>query len=110
MPLQEAGRYLASELVLARANRSVRLFDQVVAALAEGRQPDAASVEATGYLMRTTAVYGNGKFGIADRDLIKGRPEAFGPFRAEMLTVYLIRLFTVDLVEHLRTCEEAPRR
>ena len=101
VPRQEAGRYLASELVLARANRSVRLFDMVVAALAEGRQPDALAVEAIGYLMRTTAVYGNGKFGIADRDCIKDRPELKGPFRAEMLTVYLIRLFTVDLVEHL---------
>ena len=28
--------------ILARANRSVRLFDRVVAALSEGRQPDAA--------------------------------------------------------------------
>jgi hypothetical protein len=101
VPLQEAGRYLASELVLARANRSVRLFEEVVAALAQGRQPDARSVENTGYLMRTTAVYGNGKFGLADRDLIKDRPELSGPFQAEMLTVYLIRLFTVDLVERI---------
>ena len=101
VPLQEVGRYLSSELVLARANRSVRLFDQVLSALCEGRQPDRAAVEATGYLMRTTAVYGNGKFGIADRDLIMDRPELTGPFRAEMLTVYLIRAFTVDLVEHL---------
>jgi hypothetical protein len=101
VPLQEAGRYLASELVLARANRSVRLFDQVVTTLAAGRQPNAAAVEATGYLMRTTAVYGNGKFGIADRDLLKDRPELDAPFRAEMLTVYLIRAFTLDLVEHL---------
>ena len=101
VPLQEIGRYLSSELVLARANRSVRLFDQVLSALCEGRQPDRAAVEATGYLMRTTAVYGNGKFGIADRDLIMDRPELTGPFRAEMLTVYLIRAFTVDLVEHL---------
>jgi hypothetical protein len=101
VPLQEAGRYCASELVLARANRSVRLFDHVVSALSVGRQPDPALVESTGYLMRTTAVYGNGKFGLADRDLICGRPEFADPFRAEMLTVYLIRLFTVDLVEHL---------
>ena len=101
VPLQEAGRYLASEIVLARANRSVRLFDHVVRALSEGRQPDAALVEATGYLMRTTAVYGNGKFGLADRDRIRDRAEFANPFRAEMLTVYLIRLFTVDLVEHL---------
>jgi len=101
VPLQEAGRYLASELVLARANRSVRLFEDVVAALAQGRQPDVTAVESTGYLMRTTAVYGNGKFGLADRDLVKDRPELAGPFQAEMLTVYLIRVFTVDLVEHL---------
>ncbi len=109
VPLQEAGRYLASELVLARANRSVRLFDQVVEALAQGRQPDAAAVEATGYLMRTTAVYGNGKFGIADRDRIAERHEFKGPFRAEMLTVYLIRLFTLDLVEHLARCDGGER-
>ncbi len=99
--VQEAGRYLPSDLILARANRSVRLFDRVVGALSDGRQPDAAEMEATGYLMRTTAVYGNGKFGIADRAVIAGRPEFAGPFRAEMLTVYLIRAFTADLVEHM---------
>ena len=54
-----------------------------------------------GYLMRTTAVYGNGKFGIADRARIAERPELAGPFRAEMLTIYLIRCFTLDLVEHV---------
>ena len=101
VPRQEAGRYLASELILARANRSVRLFERVVAALSEGRQPDADDIEATGYLMRTTAVYGNGKFGIADRTVIGERAEFTAPFRAEMLTVYLIRAFTADLVEHM---------
>lgn len=101
VPGQEAGRYLASELVLARANRSVRLFDHVVDVLASGMQPDLANIDATGYLMRTTAVYGNGKFGIADRDRIQSRLEMSGPFRAEMLTVYLIRAFTVDLAEHM---------
>jgi hypothetical protein len=101
VPRQEAGRFRQSELVLARANRSVRLFDAVVAALAAGRQPDAATLETTGYLMRTTAVYGNGKFGIADRDVYETREELAGPFQAEMLTVWLIRAFTVDLAEHL---------
>jgi len=101
VPKQEAGRYLATELVLARANRSVRLFDHVLEALAGGRQPDPPQVEAVGYLMRTTAVYGNGKFGIADRDRIKDFLAFAGPFRAEMLTVYLVRLFTLDLIEHL---------
>jgi len=101
VPLQEAGRFRASELTLSRANRSVRLFEHVVASLAAGRQPDAEKLRAVGYLMRTTAVYGNGKFGIADRDRIADRPEFAGPFQAEMLTVWLIRAFTVDLAEHL---------
>ncbi len=101
VPVQEAGRCAPSELVLSRANRSVRLFEHVVEALAAGRQPERARIEEVGYLMRTTAVYGNGKFGIADRERIAGRAEMGGPFRAEMLAVWLIRAFTVDLVEHL---------
>ncbi|MCB1883244.1 MAG: hypothetical protein KDG89_04480 [Geminicoccaceae bacterium] len=100
VPLQEAGRCAPSELVLSRANRSVRLFAHVVDRLARGLQPERAELEKVGYLMRTTAVYGNGKFGIADRERIADRPEFAGPFRAEMLAVWLIRAFTVDLAEH----------
>ena len=100
-PLQEAGRYTRSELVLARANKSVRLFEEVAAALAQGRQPDEEQLLGVGYLLRTTAVYGNGKFGIADRDEIAARPELAGSFQAEMLTVWLIRSFTLDLVDHI---------
>ena len=101
VPKQEAGRCSASELVMARANRSVRLFDHIVTCLAEGRQPAQADLDAVGYLMRTTAVYGSGKFGLADRDRIAARAEFSGPFAAEMLTVWLIRAFTTDLVEHM---------
>ncbi len=100
-PLQEAGRFTERDLVLSRANKSVRLFAEVVAALRAGRQPDTARIREIGYLMRTTAVYGNGKFGIADRARIAGRPGLSGPFMAEMLTVWLIRGFTHDLAEHL---------
>ena len=100
-PRQEAGRYLASELVLSRANKSVRLFTHVVDSLSRGRQPDPALLGSIGYLMRTTAVYGNGKFGMSDRARYAGRPELAGPFRAELLCVYLIRCFSFDLVEHL---------
>lgn len=100
-PRQEAGRYSERDLILSRANKSVRLFAHVVERLAEGRQPEAEFVESVGYLMRTTAVYGNGKFGIADRDRIAGRPEFSGPFRAEMLSVWLIRSFTIMLAEHV---------
>ena len=101
VPLQEAGRFAASDLVLSRANKSVRMFAHVVDRLAEGRQPDADMVGAVGYLMRTTAVYGNGKFGVADRFRIAERPGLGGPFQAEMLTVWLIRGFTIELAEHI---------
>ena len=101
VPLQEAGRISAKELSLSRANRSVKLFEYMVTELAQGRQPERRRLEQTGYLMRTTAVYGTGKFGAADRRTLLGRPEMQAPFQAEMLSVWLTRAFTVDLVEHL---------
>jgi hypothetical protein len=54
-----------------------------------------------GYLYRTTAVYGSGKFGLADRFRIKNREEINGPFRLEMMLVYLVRQFTFDQVNHV---------
>lgn len=101
VPKQEAGRISSRELCMARANRSVRLFEHVVEALAAGRQPQRTFIDDVGYLMRTTAVYGSGKFGAADRESIAQRAELAAPFQAEMLTVFLIRAFTLDLVEHL---------
>ena len=50
---------------------------------------------------RTTAVYGSGKFGLADRYRIKDRKEINGPFRLEMMLVYLVRQFTFDQVNHI---------
>lgn len=108
-PKQEAARFTERDLVLSRANKSVRLFAHVVDCLRAGQQPDAALINSVGYLMRTTAVYGNGKFGIADRTLIENRPGIQGPFAAEMLTVWMIRSFTHDLVEHLGGAALDPR-
>ncbi len=101
VPLQEAGRISDRELSLSRANRSVRLWDHVVDALSAGHQPDEDQVRAVGYLMRTTAVYGSGKFGAADREQTRHRLECAGPFQVEMLSVYLTRCFVMDLVEHM---------
>lgn len=101
VPMQEAGRVSERELTLSRANRSVRLWDHVVGALSQGQQPDAGMLQQVGYLMRTTAVYGSGKFGAADRAVIEDRPECAAPFQVEMLTVYLIRTFVRDLVNHM---------
>ena len=100
-PLQEAGRFSERDLVLSRANKSVRLFEHVTTALRDGSALDVEMIRDIGYLMRTTAVYGNGKFGIADRGRIADRPGLDGPFMAEMLTVWLIRGFTHDLAEHV---------
>ena len=101
VPKQEAGRITSQEISLSRANRSVRLFEHVVASLAEGQQPDPEMIEAVGYLMRTTAVYGSGKFGAVDRAAICDRLEFAGPFQAEMLSVFLTRAYALDLVEHM---------
>lgn len=101
IPLQEAGRCSSRELVLSRANKSVRLFDHVVTALATGRQPERAKLLEVGYLVRTTAVYGNGKFGLADLALLQ-RTGLFGlPFQAEMFCVFAARQFSLDWVEHI---------
>ena len=101
VPKQEAGRVSDSELSLSRANRSVRLWQHVIDSLAAGKQPDRDQLEAVGYLVRTTAVYGSGKFGAADRLTIADRPEVSGPFQAELLSVWLTRAFSIDLVEHI---------
>ena len=101
VPKQEIGRLSCKELTLSRANKSVRAFDHVVKSLSEGNQPDIGLLSKVGYLYRTTAVYGSGKFGLADRFRIKNREEIYGPFRLEMMLVYLVRQFTFDQVNHV---------
>ncbi|HIN07333.1 MAG TPA: hypothetical protein EYM70_01110, partial [Pelagibacteraceae bacterium] len=101
VPKQEIGRVSYKELTLSRANKSVRAFDHVVKSLSEGKQPDKDLLSKVGYLYRTTAVYGSGKFGLADRFRIKDRKEIYGPFRLEMMLVYLVRQFTFDQVNHI---------
>ena len=101
VPKQEVGRVSYKELTLSRANKSVRIFEHTVDSLASGKQPDENIVKDVGYLYRTTAVYGSGKFGLADRHRIKDRSEICGPFRLEMMLVYLVRQFTFDQVNHI---------
>ena len=101
VPKQEIGRLSYKELTLSRANKSVRIFNHVVDCLSRGIQPNLDLLEKVGYLYRTTAVYGSGKFGLADRFRIKNRKEINGPFRLEMMLVYLVRQFTFDQVNHV---------
>ena len=101
VPLQEQGRVSEKELCLSRANKSVRVFEHVVDKLSKGEQPNTKLLYDVGYLYRTTAVYGSGKFGLADRIKIQNREELKGPFRLEMMLVYLARQFTFDVVNHV---------
>ncbi len=101
VPKQEVGRLSYKELTLSRANKSVRIYNHVVESLSKGKQPDLKLLSKVGYLYRTTAVYGSGKFGLADRFRIKNREEINGPFRLEMMLVYLVRQFTFDQVNHV---------
>jgi hypothetical protein len=101
LPLQEAGRQDPRVLVLSRANKSLRNFAGFVDALAEGRQPEPAWLTRVGYLYRTTAVYGNGKFGIADYARLQGGRDFSRPFSVQMFAVYLLRHFSIEQVEHI---------
>ena len=50
VPLQEVGRFTNSEIVLSRANKSLRLFQKVVDSLANGKQPSLIDINSVGYL------------------------------------------------------------
>lgn len=102
VPLQENGRVDSRCFVLSRANKSARNFDAVVSALAAGRQPDLDAMAKVGYLYRTTAVYGSGKFGMADWDKVKSRwPDFASPFAAEMFSCWMIRHFSLEQADHV---------
>ena len=109
VPKQEIGRVSYKELTLSRANKSVRAFEHVVDSLSNGKQPNKDLLGKVGYLYRTTAVYGSGKFGLADRFRIKDRKEIYGPFRLEMMLVYLVRQFTFDQVNHIAKSKNPDR-
>ena len=100
VPLQEAGRLDARVLVLTRGNRSVRFYDYLVDRLAAGLQPEGTKVADAGYIMRSTAFYGNGKFGM--RSFLgypAGHPLGV-PYRAQFLAAWMFRELSYDSVEH----------
>ncbi|GAA4083189.1 hypothetical protein ACFFOS_26500 [Nocardioides kongjuensis] len=100
VPRQEAGRADAGTIIWTRANRSARFFDYVVDRLAAGRQPDAGVLGSAPYVLRSTAFYSNGKFGLADFERFDAEHPLGVPYRAHMLTAWLLRELAYDLVEH----------
>ena len=101
LEIQEAGRHNSKQLTLSRANKSQRIFEKVLNDLSIGKQPSEKLINDVGYLVRTTAVYGNGKFGIEDFSKTNGHIFLQKPFQAEMLTVYLVRYFSIELINFL---------
>ncbi|NND00442.1 MAG: hypothetical protein HKN85_09695 [Gammaproteobacteria bacterium] len=100
VPRQEAGRMNSQVIVLSRGNKSMRNFEYVVDELAAGRQPAMQRLAEVGYLYRTTAVYGSGKFGMADWEKVKNSCADFAhPFAAEMFNCYMLRQFSIEQVE-----------
>ncbi|MEO8851056.1 MAG: hypothetical protein ABI360_04930 [Allobranchiibius sp.] len=100
MPLQEQGRADEGTVIWARGNRSARFFDAVVQGLAAGRQPDPTMFGASPYVMRSTAFYSNGKFGLADFERFGADHPFSVPYRPHFLSAWLMRELGLDMVEH----------
>ena len=109
VPLQEKGRVDTRCFVLSRANKSVRNYEAVVTALSAGHQPDLDAMAKVCYLYRTTAVYGSGKFGMADWEKVKTRwPDFSSPFDAEMFSCWMIRHFSLFQADYV-AANRAPK-
>ena len=101
IPLQEGGRNSNKVLVLSRANKSVKIFEHVVECLSRGQQPDIEKLNQVGYILRTTAVYANGKFGAQDFGNLSDNEDFRLSFSAQMCAVYILRQFSLDWIDFL---------
>lgn len=101
VPRQEYGCADGQTLVWTRANRSTRHFDRVVGRLAAGSQPDWRALGRSAYVLRSTAFYANGKFGMSSFEELANCPPVAAPYRAQVLAAWLLRELGCDLVDHL---------
>ena len=100
VPEQERGRLNPRILSLTRGNRSVRFFSYLVDELASGRQPDPDRVGDAGYILRSTAFYANGKFGMRSfAGYLDDHPFRV-PYRAQFVAAWMFRELGYDMVEH----------
>lgn len=109
LPKLYQGRATPGTLVWCRSNRSMRVFDSTVAALAEGRQPDVPTLATSCYLMRNTGLDGNGTFGTRSFLALEEDHPLRAALSAQMLTAVLMREFAADLAECLAR-HRAPQR
>lgn len=101
LPKLYTGRATPNTLVWCRSNRSMRVFDRTLEALADGRQPNVDDIAQACYLMRNTGLDGNGTFGTRSFPSLGAVHALGGILEAQLLTAYLMREFSCDLVEHL---------
>lgn len=109
LPKLYQGRATPGTLVWCRSNRSMRVFDTTVTALAEGRQPDVATLATSCYLMRNTGLDGNGTFGTRSFLALEKDHPLRASLAAQMLTAVMMREFAADLAECLARHRD-PRR
>lgn len=107
VPRQEHGCADAETVVWTRANRSARHFDRVVERLAAGRQPDRHALGWSAYVLRSTAFYANGKFGMSSFEELADCSPLAAAYRAQMLAAWLLRELSCDLVDHLAAHQDA---
>jgi hypothetical protein len=107
LPKLYTGRATPNALIWCRSNRSMRVFDQTLDALAEGRQPDVSVLSEVCYLMRNTGLDGNGTFGTRSFPSLGADHPLGGVLQAQLLTAYLMREYSCDLVEHLARLKSA---
>lgn len=105
LPKLYTGRATPNALIWCRSNRSMRVFDQTLAALAEGHQPDVSVLSEVCYLMRNTGLDGNGTFGTRSFPSLGRDHPLGGVLQAQLLTAYLMREYSCDLVEHLASLQ-----
>jgi hypothetical protein len=81
------------------ANRSARIFDHVVDALAAGHQPESGLIgSASAYLLRNGGFQGSGRNGsISFQGIPDGHPLCH-PFFADLFGLYMVRQVSIDLV------------
>ena len=78
------------------ANRSSRLFDEVVVALVRGEQPDLR--ESAHYLMRNGGFQSSGRNGSVSYSGIPEDHPLRHPYFADLFAIYLVRQVSIDLV------------
>ncbi|MFB6234674.1 MAG: hypothetical protein ABEH81_05395 [Halopenitus sp.] len=99
LPKVREGRATPDVLIWSRANRSSRFFDHIVDSLTEGHQPDIEYLSQGGYLTRSSGYYGNGLNGTKVFAALDDDHPLKRPFMAQMLAVYMLRVFGYDLAD-----------